>query len=355
MQQESSNAPESERGCGDDKGEALIARCRDILRRAKELSPSIEEDDTEPLLARAADNQRAVEQIVVSAEAAKRNVIRSVAEAKRSILQDVNALLPLLRNDASDSRAKADELPDLHELEELQNYLKGLSRAGEALLIQPLTDNTRKNQERLLAVSLLTLLLASGLFFVQSTELASIKLDAAHPWSIALAAGLLCVYFLVAFLAGYVRDMRVYEVQRLVPVNQLRLLTKRTMQAHATLMATYVSELEAVKRSLESAAVVIKNPVPVLSVHKELQATAQKASILAGVFERSSFLGNLRRWIDLVLPVVIAVLAIAMASYYVVCSFSARGTLPKGTRIPSAFVQSSGEAQYRLTPRSAGG
>ena len=128
-----------------------------------------------------------------------------------TVNQTFDHTLGLTRQNAAAWAQRAGGPEKLKRLEEAEAFARRAEEVAGTLLTQPLSDNTRQNQWRLLLASGVGLLLSQGLFYLEKVGVGSAELKASSPWSVVLAAALALVYFLTVFVFGYLRDKRVYS------------------------------------------------------------------------------------------------------------------------------------------------
>jgi hypothetical protein len=125
-------------------------------------------------------------------------------------------------------------------------------------------------------------------------------------------AGMICTYYGVIFVAGYVRDVRVHEVARLLPASQMSLVGKK-IAIHAA--ERFSERFAAIRASAERRE----------STHEDLRkldAEIGEANMwlgaMNGLFDRLTFFDRLRLSIGLVLPCAVWALALVLCGWYYV-------------------------------------
>lgn len=252
-----------------------------------------------------------------------------------------------LRSCVERTLSEAPTADNIRRLEELHSFLQRLAEAIQPMLTEPLTELTRKRQERVLLISAICLLISQGLAFVTKMGIFGAELQASSSWAAAVAAAIVTTYLLIAFVASYVRDMRVHEAMQTVPAMHLDILHKQSFSLYADKLHSQLKASEAVIGEVErselhakelnsflqqkdsSAAVAASSKIveemgrtslaqaELKSATAERELIEKRLSYLFGAIESTGTVDRLRLMVELWVPVLISLLSIGMAVKYV--------------------------------------
>lgn len=106
--------------------------------------------------------------------------------------------------------------------EHAQEYLDTLSKVGQELFSDFLSDNSRNRQNYLLVSSVVTILLAFTLITPDQTDLGGIIFKFLSPDVPLLLSGLICLYFLLVYSICVLQDWEVYKFKTLPGFRAIR-------------------------------------------------------------------------------------------------------------------------------------
>jgi len=308
---------QAQRAAGKADLSTTVERARAVLERSRGTIVTDEDKELENLLARHKENLAAAAQALSGVSDEELKVVSALKEARQAVTLSDNHLEALAQV-ALRARADAENLPGTEDLEEAQDYAERIAKAGDLLLHSPITDDTRDNQRRLLIVSAITLLVSSGLASIERLSLGvtDLKFDPAKLVWLAVATGVACVYCLVAFLAACRRDFRIGEVARANSAFQLRVILKHISTHYAVLLESHVHHLRALQsvREMPEFVVALRD---VRTRESHLEVVKQYIGMLHGVIHRGKSLGRLRLWVEILLPVTIAIIALGVCVRFV--------------------------------------
>jgi hypothetical protein len=245
--------------------------------------------------------------------------------------------------------AEAESTDGIRRSEELHTFTKSLAEVIQPLVADPLSELTRKRQEKLMIVGAISLLITQGLVFFEKFSVYGADLKASSSWSAGVATTIACAYFLVTFIAGYVRDLNTTKATQVLPVIHLDLLRKQSFFMYAEKLRDHLhyaeSALSAVEKSQSRAdelraipegavtartaflhQMVVESRQPNFvqadldSAKAEVAAASQKIDLAFGIVEKVREIDRLRIIVELCLPTALALLAIVMGVKYIIVS-----------------------------------
>jgi hypothetical protein len=296
-----------------------VERARAVLERSRQVGRKVADEDKEldDLLVRNEEHLAAAAYALSGVTDEERKVLSALKEARQAVTFADNHLEAFARV-ALRARADAEALPGTEDLEEAQDYAEKIAKAGNLLLQSPMTEDTRENQRRVLIVSAIALLVSSGLASIEKMSLGGtdLKFDPAKLLWLVVATGVACVYCLTAFLSACRRDFRIGDVAHANSAVQLRAILKRVSTDYAVRLESYVDILGALQ-SIRELPEFVNGLKDVRARESRLEVLKQTIGMLNGVIQRGKALGRLRLWVEILLPVTVAIIALGMCVIFV--------------------------------------
>jgi hypothetical protein len=293
-----------------------MERARASLERVRAINAQIPERDEklEALLARTGQHRVEAAAALASVQEAlpKSEATLAPLRALRAEAAEIaKSKLANLRDVAEKARAAADELPDEQDMVQFEAHAGKIAKIAGTLLVAPLSEDAQRVRDRLLVISAIVLLVSFGLVTLQTLEMVvHVKfVDSKIAWLI-VAAGLACLYFLITFLAAYVRDLRVSEVVRANSVLEIRLTWKQILDGYAYHLAEHTQEIARLQDPDQGPAELMADLDRITKGERRLQMLTDEVNVVCTLLRRANSLPRLRLWAEVLLPSAIAVVAL---------------------------------------------
>jgi hypothetical protein len=310
------------RGISDDE----MAKYRAVLERAKRVATGVTEQDQEleELLARTNNNMANAAKAIRNATDAQDAMQQSLEQLREEVAKAAEHKLKSYRVIAAQARSSADAMPPLEDLAAAETHATIIGTVSGALLQAPSSKDTQKSQGRLLAASAITLLLSSGLSSLDGIPLGGVtmKFDATKMVWAAVATGIACLYFLITFLQAYYRDLQIGHVLRANSVIRLRPTWKRIVDEYAVILEAHVGQVAELEVPGQSPAALVTAFDKVTNGERRLEAIRHNITLVSGLLHRAQTLPRLRLWVEVLLPSVIALIALGVCLRFVLIAFN---------------------------------
>jgi len=197
-------------------------------------------------------------------------------------------------------------------------YFRIVSSFGKEVFDETLRDTTQKRQTALILSSVVTILISFSVITPVDGSIGSVKFLFTNSDLIPLLSGIICLYYLVIYVANVVRDMQYAEYRRL-PLDIDMILLENSLEVQALKTELKIGELSQELGSLFEATGTKSEDR--INRQKEISSQVKKISENSSkVFERSKYLYQSQRKfsfskkisvaIEIVFPIVLSAFAI---------------------------------------------